>query len=269
MTKTEEWHASQLSLRQSLVLPCEPIPLSTLSTIATITLPSGTIYAGCDLTEPVHADMPSVASYACVDATNTVVFEQHKVVTITNEYIPSFLSFRESPCILPLIQNTIATRPELTPTYLLTDGNGLLHPSSFGLACHVGVKLNRPVIGVSKSLHVYEGLCLKDGTLVTAKGIKEVFKRPIQGKSTEIIVLDNLPSTAPPLTPSFTPSPPPPPSRVLFLYHAATIVGAAYVKGGGLSSVPIYISVGNHVNLTTAIQVVDQLSVHRVPSPVR
>jgi len=35
---------------------------------------------------------------------------------------------------------------------LLVDGNGQLHPRQCGLACYIGLKLDKPVIGVAKSL---------------------------------------------------------------------------------------------------------------------
>ena len=35
---------------------------------------------------------------------------------------------------------------------LLTDGNGLLHPRAFGVACHIGVAADVPVIGVAKTM---------------------------------------------------------------------------------------------------------------------
>jgi len=41
---------------------------------------------------------------------------------------------------------------------LMVDGNGLLHPRGFGLACHLDVLADLPTIGVGKNLHHVDGL---------------------------------------------------------------------------------------------------------------
>ena len=62
-------------------------------------------------------------------------------------YIPGLLAFREGPPVLRAIRTLRAD------SYVcLVDAHGLAHPRRFGLACFVGVALDRPTIGVAKSL---------------------------------------------------------------------------------------------------------------------
>ncbi|MCR4302064.1 MAG: endonuclease V [Sulfuricaulis sp.] len=61
-------------------------------------------------------------------------------------YVPGYLSFREIPAVLAAMKK-LRRRPDL----LLCDGQGLAHPRRFGLACHLGLLLDIPSIGVAKS----------------------------------------------------------------------------------------------------------------------
>ncbi|MDQ3948191.1 MAG: endonuclease V [Thermoproteota archaeon] len=61
-------------------------------------------------------------------------------------YVPGLLMLREAEPIfytLKLLKNTY--------DLLLIDGHGLLHPRKCGLACYIGVTLDKPTIGVAKS----------------------------------------------------------------------------------------------------------------------
>lgn len=61
-------------------------------------------------------------------------------------YVPGFLSFREGPAVVRALE-TLPAQPDL----LLCDGQGRAHPRRFGLACHLGVALDLPTVGVAKS----------------------------------------------------------------------------------------------------------------------
>ena len=64
-------------------------------------------------------------------------------------YVPGLLSFRETPAVLPALERLSAV-----PDVLMTDSHGRAHPRRFGFACHLGVLLDRPTLGVAKSILV-------------------------------------------------------------------------------------------------------------------
>jgi deoxyribonuclease V len=76
-------------------------------------------------------------------------------------YVPGYLSFREIPAIL-------AALPQLqqVPDLILCDGQGFAHPRRLGLACHLGVLLDLPTIGVAKSRLIgeHESVPLQKGS---------------------------------------------------------------------------------------------------------
>jgi deoxyribonuclease V len=82
-------------------------------------------------------------------------------IPTTFPYIPGFLSFREIPAIVEALKKI-----QTTPDLILCDGQGLAHPRRLGLACHLGVLLDIPTIGVAKSLFIgkHEEVSLDKGS---------------------------------------------------------------------------------------------------------
>jgi deoxyribonuclease V len=61
-------------------------------------------------------------------------------------YVPGLLSFREMPAVLPALD-----RLSVAPDVFMLDAQGYAHPRRFGLACHLGVLLDKPAVGVAKT----------------------------------------------------------------------------------------------------------------------
>ena len=79
-------------------------------------------------------------------------------------YFLGLLSFRETPVVIKALKKL-----KITPDIILCDGQGLAHPRSFGIACHIGILADVPTIGVAKSLLVgkFENLGEERGSIAS------------------------------------------------------------------------------------------------------
>lgn len=123
----------QEQLRSRVVLHCE--------------VETPQLVAGAD----VAFDKPEEAAYAAIVVLQFPSLQIVEAVTHTDRlsfpYIPGLLSFREAPALLQAFQKLTHD-----PALIFVDGQGLAHPRAAGLACHLGVLLDRPTIGCAKSL---------------------------------------------------------------------------------------------------------------------
>jgi len=96
---------------------------------------------------------------SCMAETRSVVLR------VPVGYVPGLLGFREGPLVVAAAK-MLGGRADV----FLTDGHGVAHPDRFGLACHVGLALDKPTVGVAKSIlhgRVHDGeVTDRDGTVL-------------------------------------------------------------------------------------------------------
>jgi deoxyribonuclease V len=168
-TRITAQEAMQLQQKLAPLVNCtDKLPRSTSTII------------GCDAT---YIQGKTVAAAVAVDYENLSGRRVRVVEEATRfPYVPGLLAFREGPAVLRAI------RALHSSSYVcMVDGHGLAHPRKFGLACFVGLSLNRPTIGVAKSRlygSVREGLVLDERN----RTIAELMNLPGSGKTIYVSV---------------------------------------------------------------------------------
>jgi deoxyribonuclease V len=135
---------------------------------------------GCDAT---YIDGTTVAAAVSIDYENLTVKHIRTIEAPTTfPYIPGLLAFREGSAVVRAIR---ALR--LRSYVCMVDGHGLAHPRRFGLACFVGLALDRPTIGVAKGL-LYGSV--RDNRVVDREGhpIAELITLPDSGRTIYVSV---------------------------------------------------------------------------------
>ncbi|XP_045821731.1 endonuclease V isoform X2 [Trifolium pratense] len=167
---------------------------------------------GCDISFSKHDPSLACGTLVVLDFhTLEVVYQDFSLVTLNVPYVAGFLAFRE---------------------LLMVDGNGILHPRGFGLACHIGVTADLPTIGVGKNLHCVDGL--------NQSRVRKLLEAK-ENTSKDFVTLVGC---------------------------SGRTWGVAMRSTQG-SVKPIFISIGHRISLQTATAIVQMTCKYRVPEPIR
>ncbi|CAE6166609.1 unnamed protein product [Arabidopsis arenosa] len=161
-----------------------------------------------------------------------VVHHDFSLLRLHVPYVPGFLAFREAPVLLQILQKMRDDKHPFYPQVLMVDGNGILHPRGFGLACHLGVLAHLPTIGVGKNLHHVDGLNQSE------------VRRSLQLKENEH-------------------------EQVITLVGNSGFTWGVGFRPTLSSLKPIYVSVGHRISLDSAVKIVKMTCKYRVPEPIR
>ena len=170
------------------------------------------------------------------DADCAVVHSAFRRVELTAPYIPGFLAFREVDFLLELLDELRRSAPQLLPEAILVDGNGILHPNRFGLACHLGVCAGIPTVGVGKSLHHVDGLTKETVRLLSGR---------LRGRGEHAELVGE--------------------SGAIW----GALLRTSEPAAGTSAFKPVVVSVGHGLSLRSSLLLVRRCTRHRIPEPVR
>ncbi|KAH9509910.1 hypothetical protein Btru_044598 [Bulinus truncatus] len=161
-----------------------------------------------------------------------LVYQKMEMIQLTQPYISGFLAFREVPPLLKLLDDLKTRAPQYFPDVLLIDGNGILHPRGFGLACHLGVLAHVPTVGVAKTLISAQGIIDDQNHRNKKLKLKEA------GDGFELIS------------------------------DTGETLGMC-LRVHDKAPNPIYVSVGHMISLKSSVWLALECSKYRIPEPVR
>ncbi len=131
VTPDEAIRLQQRLARQ--VITDQPLPLDAIQTVAGVDV---------GVKDGISRAAVVVLRYPELDVIEAVTAER----PATFPYVPGLLAFREGAVILDALRQL-----QHDPDVFLFDGNGTIHPRRIGIACHLGLFLDRPTIGCGKT----------------------------------------------------------------------------------------------------------------------
>lgn len=155
-----------------------------------------------------------------------------KVFDTDIPYMSGYVGFRESVVYEEMYKNLMINKPQYSPDVIMLNTYGRLHPRKAGCACHVGVDLGVPVIGIGQTILNVDGLVEHE--------IKKKFKEECTEEG------------------DFS----------LLKGKSGYIYGAA-LRTTEASENPVHITIGNKISLQTAINITLNCCINRTPEPIR
>lgn len=221
----KKWGKEQYELKEKLIKTDDP----SLQNIKYI--------AGVDISFLKNTNKNSTqlgisALVICDYKTLKIVYEDYKLVTIDEPYIPGFLAFREVKHFVKLIDDLKKNKPQYIPQVILVDGNGIFHNKGFGLASHLGVLVDIPTIGCGKTVFAVDG--------ITKRKVEDIYYYDLKKKGDSKELKGK--------------------SGVTWGYALRTT--KEYDE-------PMIISIGHKISNETALQIAKKACIYRVPEPIR
>ena len=217
-----KWRIEQEELKKKLIKEDDPC----LKEIKYI--------GGVDISfDKYKSDIGISALVICDYKTLKIVYEDYELIKIEEPYIPGFLAFREVKHFVKLIEKLKTNKKEFIPQVILVDGNGILHIKGFGCASHLGVLVDIPTIGCSKTVFAVDGITKKNVEDINITKLKE------QGDTFKLIG------------------------------KSGTHWG--YLYKSDINEEPLIINLGNKINNDTALNIVKHccINYNRIPEPIR
>lgn len=228
----KEWESEQEEMKKKMMLE-DNEDLKIMSNPDNDVIARTYYVAGVDISFVKGDDVNACAALVVLSYPQLqTVYSDCEMIKLTAPYIPGFLGFREVPFIVKLFEKIEQQQPQYLPHVVMVDGNGILHPKEFGSACHMGVVLNIPCIGVAKKLFQVDGL----------ENDKE--------HKNKVEALKEGGDTFP------------------LIGNSGKTLGMA-LRSCDSTKNPVYVSPGNLVTMETAVTLVHRCCKHRVPEPVR
>lgn len=154
--KLATWRKIQEQYRDQIRLENSGLTLECIKTVGAMDIsyipsdPDGNVWRGYACLTLSY--FPSMLPY----------FQLSRLITVEEPYVSGYLAFRESGALVKTYQEFTrvfsADDSIPAPDVLLIDGCGIYHERKFGSACQVGLSLNMPTIGVSKTPVLLDGL---------------------------------------------------------------------------------------------------------------